>query len=75
MHTTQTFYMISVDSYSDVRSQKRKDLGIVEEEVSNVEVEPMQSIFSMSRSPSVGSVTSAGRSDSNSMSTSFYFIF
>lgn len=52
----------TVVSYADVRAQKRKDLGIVEE---SGEVEPMQSAFAISRSPSVGSVTSAGRSDSN----------
>ncbi|XP_045204691.2 circadian locomoter output cycles protein kaput-like isoform X2 [Mercenaria mercenaria] len=48
----------TVVSYADVRGQKRKDLGIAEEDTSNVEIAPAQSI--LSQSP--GSVTSAGRS-------------
>lgn len=56
----------TVVSYADVRAQKRKDLGIVEEETSNADLDqPMQSVFNLSRSPSARSVSSGGRSDSN----------
>ncbi|KAL4230779.1 hypothetical protein ACF0H5_011154 [Mactra antiquata] len=55
----------TVVSYADVRGQKRKDLGISEEEPSPQDQDNNRSILNMSRSPSVGSVTSGGRSESS----------
>lgn len=54
-------------SYADVRSQKRKDLGIMEEdEAARLGIDTAPStVPKLSRCPSVGSVTSGSQSDSN----------